>query len=289
MGRTRRLCRSWSYSTSIRHVPCRLRLLPTTVDDRALDVRACHAIDCMKKSPGSLDLGKRAQPAPTQYIGGGDCLPARSPHGRGGARNAANRTSATLSLRQCQTVWAAAHYSVAIGLPLNRFITINWTTAKVDDVCAALTTYLCRVGDWLRNRGVGLAYVWVHETTGGRHTHLILHVPPSHGDAFGKFHRRWLRSVGVQSVKGAINTRAVGAGYYPSAASPQHHLANLTTATQYILKEAAPDARHYAGRFEPEGRSCPPVVGKRCGVSMALGPQARGKARFAPPPPSPFL
>lgn len=223
----------------------------------------------------------------TPYIGVGDDPILRLPHGRGGARNRADRTSTMLSLPQCQTVWAAAHCSIAIGLPLNRFITINWTTAQVNDFTTALKTYLCRVGDWLSHRGVGLAYVWVHETTGGRHTHLILHVPLKHSDAFGKFHRRWLRSVGVRSAKGAIHTRAVGASHYLSAASPHHHLANLTTATNYILKEAAPEARQFAGRFEPEGRFSPPVVGKRYGIAMVLAQQSRARMRFTPPPPSP--
>lgn len=190
-----------------------------------------------------------------------------------------------LSLPQCRSVWAAAHYSVVLGLPLNRFITIHWVKAQVEDVARALAVYLRRAGDWLRDRGVGLAYTWVHETTGGKHTHLLIHVPKIHGPAFGKAHRRWLKAVGAKPAKRAIVTRAVGASYAQAVSSPHYHLANLTTATNYILKEAEPAARDYAGRFSAKGRRSRPVVGKRCAASASVGPHARDRAGYIAPRP----
>lgn len=111
-----------------------------------------------KKVTAITDEGRPLSEA-VPYIGAVDVAQSehRIPHGRGGARNRLSLASSTLSLRQCQSIWAAVHFSLVVGMPLNRFITINWTTAKVENVAQALATYLHRAGDWLRDRSVGLA------------------------------------------------------------------------------------------------------------------------------------
>lgn len=200
--------------------------------------------------------------------------------GRGGHRNAKDRRSDVLSIGQCENVWAASHFAFAIGRPLNRYVTINWSTAGVPDPLRGTGLYLKRAGDWLRDRGVPLLYVWTRESVGGLHTHLLMHVPTEHRLAFSRANRRWLVLAGAASAQGVRRTRPVGRSYDSYRSAPADYLANLQTVVAYLLKGASEAAAVYAGRFHSDQGV---VVGKRSGASIGLGAGARRLAKFDPP------
>lgn len=97
--------------------------------------------------------------------------------GRGGRRCLTDRLSRELSSVQCENVAAAARHALESGTPLNRFVTINWSSAGVENARAATSRFLKLAGDWLSDQGVRRAYVWVRENNGGDHVHILIHVP----------------------------------------------------------------------------------------------------------------
>jgi len=196
----------------------------------------------------------------------------------GGARNRADRVSDHLSLKQARAIIAAAHRAVAIGLPLNRHITIHWERAGIDDgrAAAAIGGFLKLAADWLRTRNARLAYAWARENDAGggekgSHVHILAHVAPEQAAGFTAMQRRWLRRVtGLRYRAGTIRTARIGGSLRSATTNPEQYQANLAAIVGYVIKGAAPAAASALGltRIEPSGR----IAGKRASCSQNLGP-----------------
>lgn len=165
-----------------------------------------------------------------------------------------------MSPAQRFNVIKAAAYALRIGVSLNRFITINWTTARVSDGRRRTAIFIKRSGDWLRARGVPLAYIRVCEGTGGDHVHILLHVPAALIGAYGREQRRWLRALGVGLRKGSVKTEPVGRSYSDYMSVPAAYVENLRAVVRYLWKR---------------GRETGAVYGLRASVSESLNYRAR--------------
>jgi hypothetical protein len=180
---------------------------------------------------------------------------------------------------QRSNLFRAARHAAAIGLPLNRFVTINWEAAGVGEGVIATGCFLKHAGDWLRRHGHRLAYVWVQERGRrvGQHVHILLHVPPVRARRFGQLQPRWLRASGATLRKGIVKTRLVGRGYADALRNEKSgYLRNLDRVLRYVMKQSSMRAGPRTHHWDTSGSL---VLGKRCSTSENIGPSAR--ARFA--------
>lgn len=198
----------------------------------------------------------------------GEAVPPR----RGGPRSPSDRLSSQLSVSQCVNVTEAAWHAPEVGVPLNRFITINWSTARVESPRAATAFFLKRAGDWLADRGLQRAYVWVRENDGGDHVHILIHVPSRLARDFSRRQRGWLRALGAERRSGVIKTDAVARDYAAADASPAYYRQNLDVVIRYLLKGASEQAASFT---DHRRRETGLVQGQRAGVSHDLGRRAR--------------
>lgn len=211
----------------------------------------------------------------------------------GGARNSASRTSDSLSLNQAANIIAAAHFAAAIGLPLNRFLTIHWEHAGIPDERAAWATgrFLKLAGDWIAKRSgriskveqnrKRIAWAWVRENGDGKgsHVHILLHVPANkivgkNQTQLGNMPRRWLRSItGKPYCAGTIKTARIGGTTGAAHSSPAAYHENLAAVVGYVLKGTSSAAAPALAldRLEAGGR----IVGKRAATSQNIGRAAR--------------
>jgi len=169
---------------------------------------------------------------------------------------------------------AASRHALTIGLPLNRFVTINWEAAGVGDGVRATGRFLKHAQDWLRRLGHRLAYVWVQERGSriGQHVHILLHVPPACVRRFGQLQRGWLRASRAILSKGVVKTRPVGRDYAAALREENGgYLRDLERVLRYVMKQSA-------RRAGPEtllwGTSGSFVLGKRCSTSENIGSDA---------------
>ena len=193
----------------------------------------------------------------------------------GGARNRAGRTSNALTEKQVRAIFAAVADASAIGLPLNRHWTVHWSKAGLtdDQACAATSTLLTLVRDWLRKQGQRFACVWVRENdhgdqSKGSHVHIMLHVP-AELKWCGWRNRRWLERVtGRPYVSGTGQTGIIGRRKSAAEASPDSFRANLAVVAGYVVKNAPSGILRALGVIRRG--ECGVVIGKRWGRSAAL-------------------
>jgi hypothetical protein len=170
----------------------------------------------------------------------------------------------------------ATRYSERIGLPLNRFVTINLTMLgcapkEAGHIFRRMVAQ--RFAPWLRRsdankKGVPPTYVWSLEAGGGfTACHWLVHVPERMHRAFTAKLREWLGGlIGGQPETCATDVRPIY---------------NLIGARRYVLKGTEPLwAEHLAVRAVPQGL----VFGKRSGFSRNLGPAARKRGGYRPRP-----
>lgn len=206
--------------------------------------------------------------------------------GRGGARNHKGRVSFQISSQATYHLVAATQFAIREGLPFNRFITVSWFRAGVQDAKATdcLTRFLKVAGGWIRSRNGKFAWVFVREhdpaAAIGSHVHILVHISPDLATDFGRRVRGWVAlATGCSYVKGAIKSRPVGRTSRTYLTSPQAYHANLCNALAYMLKAADPSARlalNLPGRYRP----CP-VTGKRTGTSQNIGIAAQRSASLS--------
>lgn len=74
-----------------------------------------------------------------------------------------------LTAGEVDSIWSAARAALAIGSPLNRLVTVHWEALGVNDPAAGKATQalVTLARDWLRDRGVRFASVWVRENDAG--------------------------------------------------------------------------------------------------------------------------
>lgn len=212
----------------------------------------------------------------------GSFTPESSSDGRDAERRSrlaadGKRCSWSLTRPQTTNLLDAADWALEIGLPLNRFVTINWETAGVADCTKATGRFLKHAGDWLRRRGHRIAYLWVQESGArvGQHVHMLIHVPPDLARRFSQLQRRWLKASGASFCKDLIRSRPVGHSYRAamSSAWPAYYV-NLERVLRYMLKQS------WLGDASSGGprKACQSLVrGKRCGTSENIGARARAQ------------
>ncbi len=209
------------------------------------------------------------------------------PHG---GKRVAKAVTATLSKSQVRAVIGGASRSIALGVPLNRFVTVHWGALSVSERQSFKATQelLRRARDWLRDHGAVVAWVWVRETSPlepekGAHVHWLLHVPERLRGAFLRRLRGW-----VMASKGnamiyqarAIQSRSVG-DVGSEKRSPKTHRANLRAVVAYMVKGMAVGDSKIAAEglsgiwsaMGAEALKCESgglVAGKRAGVSRRL-------------------
>ena len=242
-----------------------------------------NALDALLKSPKtsgivpircrpsrvSLSAAKVSSSPPfTDAIKASPFTPKRKPVRR-------RKMSRALTTEQVRLVKNAALHAVRIGLPFNRFITINWELAGVIDVQAALSAFLKALRDWLQSHGYATAYIWVQERgpACGVHSHILIHVPPSVIARLGQRQRGWLKKTGAVSQKGVVRSRPIaGTSRVALSADPATHAfycRNLDVLVDYIAKGADAKARHSHGIKRRPQYSL--VSGKRAGTSRNVG------------------
>ena len=198
--------------------------------------------------------------------------------GRGGARNKADRESHALTADQVANLIAATRHASAIGLPLNRMITIHWERAGIPLAGMAKATgrFLDLMAKAIARRGGRLAWLWVHESvdTKGGHCHMLVHLPAELAPIVPELQKGWLRVITGRPYRArVICGKPIGGRLGLDVSNPALHEANLAHALAYFLKGAHADAARQFElvRLEPGGR----VIGKRCGISQNIGPKAR--------------
>jgi hypothetical protein len=194
-------------------------------------------------------------------------------------RCSATRESEFITLSTARNIIEAALFADAIGHPLNRFVTINWSSGGCTGGTKANTRWLKLAGDWLAKRGVPRTWIWVREAGAykGEHIHIALYVPPSLGAAFGRQQGAWLKLCGARRRKGVIHTRPVGrnASHALNRVSyGEDYLDHLRTTVEYLLKGVSVDTARELGitQFREDGGG---VVGLRAGTSTSIGKGAR--------------
>ena len=198
--------------------------------------------------------------------------------GRGGARNRADRESHALSKAHVTNLIAAARHAGAIGLPLNRMVTIHWQAAGIPLAGMAKATgrFTDMLAKFLARHKSGSALLWTHEGGDGKggHCHLLAHVPAEHVKALSGLVRGWLLKITGKPYRArVIFGRPIGKRLGAEVCNPSDHAINLEAALSYVLKgaNAAAASQFALERLEPGGR----VIGKRCGTSQNIGAKAR--------------
>jgi len=183
------------------------------------------------------------------------------------------RTSAHINRRPASNIHHAVRIAEYIGLPLNRFVTVNFELTGCGGTGASARFAKLRnnyFGKWARrpqaqHRAIAVppTYVWVIERGGGQlAAHWLLHVPPNRFDAFEACLPAWIAAVaGEVLAPNAIHVRP--------APTPR-------AASKYMLKGIDPAyAAFYGVRHEPQGI----VRGRRSGMSRNLGPSVKRRLR----------
>jgi len=212
-------------------------------------------------------------------------VPADSTHKpaqRGGARNFASNGTDSLSIAHVGKLIAATEYTVAIGLPFNRMITIHWESAGIlpAGIVKATGRFIDLFTKTLSRHGHCNALIWVQENghRKGAHVHILAHVPASAVKLIDRMKYKWLRSItGIAYKKRVIKSDPIGGRLNIENSNRALHLANLETALGYVLKGASAEAaaKFKLSRLEPGGN----CIGKRCGMSQNIGPKARKRTK----------
>lgn len=184
---------------------------------------------------------------------------------RGGARNRASRTSDIVTLKQAHRIIAATSQAFRVKRHFNRWITIHWEKAGLDDAQAmnATTAFLKYWREWL---GGQTAYVWVRENGAGKgsHVHILAHLP-SGRRLHGRRVMDWIVKITCKPYRaGIIETRKVKSAHQPDSAL---YAINLQRVLGYALKGAPSEVCRAFGRDHQPGGT---IIGKRCGISRNL-------------------
>lgn len=177
------------------------------------------------------------------------------------------RQSHFIRRQQATNFAPAIRLAEKIGLPLNRFITINFTHTECTEDAVSVAFAQLRsnhFGPWLRRpsrksraQPTRAAFIWVIENTNAHvAVHWLVHVPDNRLADLQARLPIWLAKVtgGLHCAESAINIK------------PAH---TPLGARKYMLKGIDPAfADFYRIQHIPQGL----VYGKRCGFSQNLGP-----------------
>ncbi len=208
---------------------------------------------------------------------------ARKASSRGGARNLATRESHALSREHVRNLIEASIHADAIGLPLNRMITVHWEAAGVtlEGMARATGRFIELLSKALARHGSATAWLWVHENgvRKGGHCHILAYVPARLVPVVTRLQKRWLRTITGKPYRArVIHSDPIGRRLGLEGSNLALHAINRDAALSYVLKGADEAAATSFGleRLEPGGR----IIGKRCGTSQNIGAKARATARI---------
>ncbi len=197
---------------------------------------------------------------------------AKGTNGWGGARNRKDRITTALKKEHAEGILMAIAVAQLKGLPLNRFWTVNYEWAGIDDSegAAFIGRLLAQCQRYTRTRNGQFAAVWVREigAKNGGHVHIAMHLPRG-WKLNGHQTRKWIRQAGGIYCKGVSDIRPVGAWLDCAEANAGHYLQNIEAMANYMVKGSADevadelglDLRRHGGR----------VIGKRWGRTQNLG------------------
>lgn len=200
------------------------------------------------------------------------------------------RTSSHINRKPAANIHHAVRIADHLGIPLNRWVTINFSLTESAGRDASFQFARLRkdyFGKWVTRPAVGSAFspvpptfVWAFEHGGGHlAVHWLVHVPPGRFTEFGLRLSSWVEVVAGKAVSPrTINVKP--------ATTPRG-------ACKYMLKGIDPAyASFYGIDHSPQGR----VDGRRSGMSRNLGPAVKRRlqelgeyrvARWARPFPGP--
>lgn len=184
-------------------------------------------------------------------------------------RKAVRRVRTTeIDPADAESLILAAAYARALGLPLNRAITLAFKANNCPyHTQVALGLFLKLACDWLRTKGVRAAFIWVIENPShaDEHVHLLIHVPKYLCRDFSRLQRRWIGKTKTYFGKGVVRTQAF-----------DESVPEMSKRLRYLLKGTDGETRQMLGIDHPGNQGC--VEGKRSGISQSLGPTARYRA-----------
>ncbi|QUL38138.1 hypothetical protein [Erythrobacter sp. JK5] len=192
--------------------------------------------------------------------------------GHGGARNFKNRVSTALKQEHAEGILRAIAVAELRGMPLNRFWTVNYEWAGIDDCdgTAFIGKLLELCHKYARARGGVFAAVWVREigSKNGAHVHIALHFPFG-WKLSGHLIRKWIKQAGGQYSRKVSKMDAIGGSLICATTNPILYWANMETVASYMVKGSAGSVANELGLSLRKwgGR----VIGKRWGRTQNLG------------------
>lgn len=212
----------------------------------------------------------RARRASRRQSGGGNAL-----SNWGGARNRRNRISTALKQEHSEGILKAIAVAELKGMPLNRFWTVNYEWAGIDDGdgAAFIGKLLAQCGRFARNQGGCFAAVWVREIgpKNGAHVHIALHLPLG-WKLSGHHPRKWIKRAGGQYSTKVSDMRPIGGRLDRASTNPAHYWANAEAMANYMVKGSSETVAVELGlRLRKHGGL---VVGKRWGRTQNIGSMA---------------
>ncbi|WP_394728945.1 hypothetical protein [Altererythrobacter sp. GH1-8] len=190
----------------------------------------------------------------------------------GGARNRKDRITTALKQEHAEGILRAIAVAELKGMPLNRFWTVNYEWAGIDDSegAAFIGRLLQLCQRYARAREGSFAAVWVREIgpKNGAHVHIAFHLP-SGWRLSGPLIRKWIKQAGGRYSAKVSDMRPIGGSLQCAVTNPSHYWANAEAMANYMVKGSA-DAvadelglslRKWGGR----------VIGKRWGRTQNLG------------------
>lgn len=184
------------------------------------------------------------------------------------------RETRYLPPRAAANLARAVPFAATLGRPLNCLVSVNLglTACPHDRMDRAFGRIRKNFfPKWLRRHAKGdtppgpPTFVWVNEGKPGHYGfHWLLHIPPGRRQSFERELARWVDAVaGPCQDPATIDVR--------TATTPRR-------VADYLLKGLHPrDAQRHGVKAEWQGI----VPGKRCGMSLCLGPAARRRAAQA--------
>ncbi len=189
----------------------------------------------------------------------------------GGARNRRGRITEALRQEHSEGIFRAIAIAELKGMPLNRFWTVNYEWAGIDDSEAAafIGRLLAQCHRYARARGGVFAAVWVREigATNGGHVHIALHFPAG-WKLSGPKVRKWINAAGGEYSAKVSDMRPIGGRLDCARSNPGHYWANAEAMGNYMVKGSADAVAVELGLVtrKPGGR----IIGKRWGRTQNL-------------------
>lgn len=193
----------------------------------------------------SISLAQRQRTPATRHYGG---------------RSMRYRWMDDLKPWQVHMLYDADAVAWRLGLPLNTFLTACYGATFPGETAMASTfkRAMKRMGQWLRDNGVPVAFIYVHENPGDEkpNSHVLVHVPAQLIDAFVAKAGDWF-----DALDGGVKVDPRN--------DAQRRAKGLGTRLQYMSK-GAPFlvCRDYEGHRARGGQG--PIHFKRAGVAQLL-------------------